>query len=436
MRWMLRNVPIVLIVPAVLLGAASPPVRLPPELERARAERERALDCYRGKQWPCFLLHAREAHAADPASTRLLYMLAAAEARSGDAAGAAKHLDELLDRRVSWERGDDLAGIKDRPEMAPVLAKRTALETPVARAEFAFRLPEKDLVEGIAWDPRSRAFFFSSVHRRKILRRAPDGAVSDFVPQARDGLEGVLGIRVDARRGLLWAGSAAVPEMEGWSESSEGAASLWAFDLGTGRLVRRLRLEAPGKHALNDLAIAPDGAVWTTDSLTGGVYRWREGATALEEVVAPGVLRSAQGIGFSADGKVAYVSDWGDGIYLLDPAAGRLERLPAPAGVPLAGVDGLVVRGRELFVTQNGIFPKRVARLTLDPSGRRTVSAEVLEMNTARMTEPTLAVLVGDELYFVANSQWDAFDSVKKEFPPGKLQETSILRVHVGPAPR
>lgn len=404
------------------------------EREKLRDARQKALECYGRKDWKCFLDRSREAYAMDPASTRLLYILACAEAKSGDVAGAAKHLDELLDRKVGWERGDDLADIREKPELVPILRKLAALKSPVSRSAPGFRLAEKDLVpEGIAFDPKTRAFFVSSVHHRKIVRRAADGAVSDFVPEARDGLEAVLALRVDRSRGLLWAGAAALPEMRGWTAATDGASTLWAFELESGKLARRIPLAVPGQHALNDLAIAANGDVYATDSLGGGVYRLKAGADSLEVFVPAGVLRSAQGIGFSPDGRLAYVADWGEGVSIVDVATGRIEKLTGPKDVALAGVDALVARGNELVVTQNGIFPKRVARWTLDPAGRRVVRGEILEMNTPDLSEPTLGVLAGDDFYYVANAQWDAFDGEKKVFPPEKLKENVILKVRVGP---
>ncbi len=58
---------------------------------------------------------------------------------------------------------------------APGFAEvRRALEVnrrPVVKSTVAFTLPERDLLtEGIAYDPRTRAFFVGSVHRRKIVR--------------------------------------------------------------------------------------------------------------------------------------------------------------------------------------------------------------------------------------------------------------------------
>jgi hypothetical protein len=437
----MRRLPRFVFFAVVILGAAVASGQTPLDLAKVREVQQKALECHGRKEWACFLERAREAQAMDSASTRLLYILACAEARNGDAAGAARHLNELLDRKVGWQRGDDLVDIREKPEMAPVLAKLAALKAPVSKSSVAFRLEQKDLIpEGIAFDSKSRAFFFGSVHHRKVVRRAADGTVTDFVPEARDGLGAVLALRVDNRRGVLWACSAPLPEMRGFQEELPGNTALWAFDLTSGRRVLYLPLEAAGKHALNDIGIAPNGDVWTTDSLAGGIYRLKAGpgvaldkAGPLEEVVAPGLLRSAQGLAFSADGKVAYVSDWGEGIFLLDPATARLERMAGPADVPLAGVDALVASGKSLFVTQNGIYPARVAKLTLDASGRRVVRGEILEMSSPQMAEPTLGVFGdGGDFYFIANGQWDAFDAEKKQFPAEKLKDTVILKVSAG----
>ena len=367
-----------------------------------------------------------------PGSLRLTYNLACAEALTGDLASAAKHLETVLDRRLDLgiEEDEDLAALRTSPEYAPVARKLAVLHAPVSKSVVAFRLPERDLVtEGLAFDAKSRAFFVSSVHHRKIVRRAADGKLSDFVPEGRDGLEGVLALRIDAKRGILWACSAALPEMIGYDKSQDGSSALFGFDLATGRLVRRAALPKTGRQALNDLAIASNGDVYATDSLAGGVYRLPAGATALETVTAPGVFRSPQGIALARGEKQAYVAEYGAGIFRVDLATGAREALASPPDLPLEGVDGLVLRGDELVVTQNGIRPIRVTRLRLDSDGRRVTGGEVLEMNTAQLEEPTLGVLVGDDFYYVGNAQWGSFDKEGKMLPLEKLHEPQILRV-------
>jgi sugar lactone lactonase YvrE len=402
--------------------------------QKALELQKKAIACHEGKDWKCFLESSRQAEALLPGNLRLVYNLACAESLTGDFAGAAKHLALLLDRQLDLgiEGDEDLAPLRAAPEYAPVAQRLAALQTPVSTSTVAFRLPQKDLLtEGIAFDPKTRAFYVSSVHHRKIVRRNPDGTVVDFVPEGRDGLEAVLALRADPKRRLLWACSAALPEMAGYEKTVDGSSSLFAFDLATGRLVRRVALPKEGKRALNDLAIAENGDVYATDSLGGGLYRLKAGADSLETVVPPSALRSPQGVGFvpGAREKRAFVAEYGTGIWSVDLGNGEKTPVGSPPDVPLQGVDGLVVHGDELVVTQNGIRPIRVARLKLDASSSRVVRAEIIEKNSPLLDEPTLGVVAGNDFYYIANPQWGSFDKEGKMFPLEKLSEPTILKV-------
>lgn len=395
---------------------------------------KKAVACYEKKDFACFLDFSRQARSLRPASSLLLYNVACGEALTGDAAGAARDLGTLVDGKLdpAFEKDDDFAATRDTPAFDGLRRKIAGLRAPIAHSQVAFRLPQKDLLtEGIAYDPATKAYFVSSVHRRKIVRRTADGTVSDFVAEGRDGLEGVLGLAVDAKRHLLWAVTAALPQMVGWDASQEGTSALVAFDLKTGKQVVRAALPKSGKHALNDLAIAANGDVYATDSLDSGVYRLRAGAKALESFLAPGIFRSPQGIAFAADGKRAYIADYGVGIWVVDLATGKREAVTGPRDVPLQGVDALAIHGRDLVVTQNGIAPARVTRLTLDASGQRVESGEILEMNSPLVEEPTLGVVVGDDFVYVTNAQWARLGDdgkLKSEFT-----EPTIARVSLRP---
>jgi len=418
----------------VLGTAGAPPARGEEDARQKALElQKKAIACHGQKDWQCFLENSRQAEALLPGNLRLVYNLACAESLTGDFGGAAKHLGLLLDRQLDLgiEGDEDLAPLRTAPEYAPVARRLAVLQAPVSKSTVAFRLPQKDLLtEGIAFDPKTRAFYVSSVHHRKIVRRNPDGTVVDFVPEGRDGLEGVLALRADPGRKLLWACSAALPEMTGYEKAMDGSSSLFAFDLATGRLVRRVALPKEGKRALNDLAIAANGDVYATDSLGGGLYRLKSGADSLETVVPPSALRSPQGVGFvpGTREKRAFVAEYGTGIWSVDLATGEKTPVESPPDVPLQGVDGLVVHGGELLVTQNGIRPIRVARLKLDASASKVVRAEILEKNSPLLDEPTLGVLVGDDFYYIANPQWGSFENGKM-VPPEKLSEPTILKV-------
>jgi hypothetical protein len=396
---------------------------------------KKAAEAHQRQDWPAFLVNSREALALRPGSPRLTYNLACAEARNGNAAQAARLLEGLLDRRLDMGSAtdEDFASVRGSAAFVEVARKLGELRKPVGGSTVAFRLAEKDLLtEGIAYDPESKAFFIGSVHRRKILRRAADGAFSEFVREGQDGLQAVLALRGDPRRRLLYACSAALPQMAGYEKALEGQSAVLAFSLDTGKLARRWELPRDGKpHAAGDLAISEDGAVYVSDSLGSAIYRIRPGAETIETFVPPGVFRSPQGLGFGPSGRL-YAADWGQGLYCVEETGGRRE-ISGPPDVPLYGIDGLLIEGRMIYVTQNGIEPHRVVRLELDASGERVVSGRILDMNDPEFAEPTLAVRVEDALYVIGKSQWGLFDEKTGAFDPGKLQEPTVLKVRIAP---
>jgi hypothetical protein len=88
--------------------------------------------------------------------------------------------------------------------------------------------------------------------------------VSIFV--ARGGpLREVLGIKVDARRRLLWAVTGVFPDLFGAAppKPDAGISGLVAYSLKDGKLVHQLGLdERPALHGFNDLAVARSGDVY------------------------------------------------------------------------------------------------------------------------------------------------------------------------------
>jgi hypothetical protein len=417
--------------------AAGGPTPAPDEARAKSLEfQKKALEAYQKKDWPGFLANMRQAEALRPGVPRLVYNVACAEARNGNAAEAARRIESLLDRKMDFgsDKDDDFAAVAASPEFAGVRRKLEELRRPVGGSAVAFRLPEKDLLtEGIAYDAKTGAFYVSSVHKRKILRRAADGTVSDFVRSGQDGLLGVLGIAIDPKTRRLYACSAALPQMQGYEKKLEASSGVLAFDLATGKLAGRWTLP-PGDAAKapGDVAVAENGDVYVTDGLGSGVYRIRAGRLDVEVFVAPGVFRSPQGVGFGPRGEV-YIADYVTGLFRID-AQGKPREVASPPDVPVFGIDALLVRGRTLFVTQNGIAPERVVKLELDDAGERVRGGEILDMNDPEFAEPTLAAAVGGDLFVVGKSQWGLYDEKTGAPAREKLQEPAILKVRTGGA--
>jgi sugar lactone lactonase YvrE len=421
---------------ALLLSGALALAQAPadPAAEARRLLTEAAA-AHENKDYALFLQKTEAAVALSPRSPRALYNLACAQALTGRAQAAVATLDRITALGVYLDAAadSDFAAIKDTPAFQSTVARAAALNTPVAAGVEALRLKEKDLVtEGLAHDPQSGDFFLSSVHKRKIVRVTRDGVSRDFVTEGQDGLWSVLAMKIDGPRKLLWATSAALREGLGFRKEDEGKAALFAFHLDTGKLARRIEPPADGKkHNLNDLAVDAQGRLFVSDAMSGHVYVVSPGAEALRVLVEPGVLASPQGLVLSPDARTLWVADYGRGLARVDVASGKVQLVDPPPDAVLAGIDGLVGHGRDLIAIQNGIRPHRVVRVALDEAGTRATSVQVLDRAHPAYDEPTLGVIVGDDLHYIANSQWGSFTKEGALFPLEELREPIVLRLRL-----
>lgn len=110
-----------------------------------------------------------------------------------------------------------------------------------------------------------------------------------------------------------------------------------------------------GCSPLNDIAIAPDGTLYVTDSVAGAVWRVRPERDVFEPFVAAGT-----------------------GIANIDPATGTITRLENAPRIPLGGIDGLLLEGHTLLAVQNGLGVPRLVAIELDQTATRATALTVL----------------------------------------------------------
>jgi sugar lactone lactonase YvrE len=418
---------------ALALVAPRPAIAQDDPVLASRAAYQQAVKAYEAHDVSAFLAHARDAQRLRPDHGGVTYALASACAMSGDTAGAFAMLRRFarLGYTADIMADSDLVHLRSQPAFEAIRRELARNAEPVMRSQAAFTLPERDLLtEGIAYDPGSGAFFVGSVHHRKIFRIDRSGRVAEFVASARDGLWAPLGMRADSARGVLWVATAAVPQMVGFDTVDAGRSGLFAFDLATGALRARYLLPKDGApHALGDVTLSRAGDVYASDSRAPAIYRVPAGADTLEQFLTSPLLLSAQGMALDRDERAMYVADYSRGILRVDLASRKVQLVPPADGVLTLGIDGLYGVGGDLVGVQNGVTPYRVVRLHLDGDGRRIVSAEVLERARPDYAEPTLGVVVGRTLYYVANSQWERFREDGTIDAPDALRNPLVLRL-------
>jgi len=416
-----------LLLPAPARAQADP-------IPESRVETRAAMLAYEARDWPAYLAHATRAQALRPGHGGATYALASARALTGDGAGALEALRRFATMGYSADLAadSDFISLRGHPGYAEVMRRLARNAEPLIRSRPAVTLPEADLLaEGIAHDPMDGSFYVAAVHQRKILRVARGGAVSVFA-DAEDGLWAPMGMGVDPQRRLLWVASSAVPQMRDHAAGDSGRAAVLAFDLRTGRPAGRYEVEPDGAtHVVGDLTVARDGRVYATDSRAPVIYRVPLDGDTLERFAESDLLLSAQGLVLAPDERTLYVADYARGILRVDLRSRAVALLEAADTALVLGIDGLSRHGAELIGIQNGVTPHRVVRLTLDRSSRRVTRTEVLERAHPAHQEPTLGVVVGDDLFYIANSQWERYGEDGRARDPAALEPTVVLRLRL-----
>jgi hypothetical protein len=142
------------------------------------------------------------------------------------------------------------------------------------------------------------------------------------------------------------------------------------------------------------------------------------------------VFTAANGIALSPDERTLLVASFGDGIAAIDLASQSVKPVPHPSDVCLAYIDGLYALRGSLIAIQNGPMLPRIVRFTLSPGGNEIVAMTILERRNPLFEGVTTGSLVGDQLYYVANSQLDkvADGKIKAHV---RLDPLRILAIHV-----
>jgi sugar lactone lactonase YvrE len=362
-----------------------------------------------------------------------VYALAAIAARAGEQITAVRLLRRYAETGLARDvRGDTaFAGLRDDPEFQAIAARLDSNAAPIAKAKLVARLDDPALLaEDVAWDARRNRFLVSSIHRRKIVAISRDGRVTNFISPGRDGVWGIFGLALDADRDRLWATTAAGPTSEAHDSADAGRTALLAYDLATSQLLERIELlRDSSKHVLGDLTLGPDGTVYVTESIGGGIYRLNRGAPTLDTLAPSGTFLSPQMPALAADGKRLLIADYPRGVAALDLGTHEVTWLAKPTSLASGGLDGLYLAGDRMIAIQNGSSPKRVLELTLNPAQTAIVGWRVLEQGSEWLGEPNHGVFVGRDFVFVGNSGWERVNEREELETPDDARSPVLLRL-------
>ena len=360
-----------------------------------------------------------------PGDGVLVYYQALVHASIGEREAVLEQLRSLKGRKLGLipVRGMGFDALWSDPEFQDLIRELADDEPKTAVAPVAFRLSDPKLIpEGIAFDAKGNRFFIGSIAQRKIVVTDGKGEARDFSRPA-DKLDTVLGLAVDGKGGHLYAIST-----NGFLDEAktDRRNAVVRYDLKSGRLVDRF--DVSEAMQLNDVAVAPDGTLYVTDSQGGSIFRKKPGEKTLTRLGAAGTLRGPNGIALSADGAL-YVG-MSTGIARVNTETGEPTRLPQPDDVVTAGCDGLYWHDGDLFGIQNVTNPGRVIRIDLAEDGSRIGGVTVLQSHHhPEFVEPTTGTIAKGALYVIGNSYVQRYQPDGTIRDPDELKPTAIVAV-------
>jgi hypothetical protein len=360
----------------------------------------------------------------------VVYLIARSEARLGHADAAVARLRTIAAMGLAYPIDHDsaFATLRGHEDFEAVRTAMAGNRSAISTATVTHVLADTNmLAEDLAYDPGSRTFYVSSIHRGIIVAVPENGPVHDFVPAGRDNVYGIMALAIDTRHGVLWATTSAMPQADGYKPSDSGRSAVLRYELSTGRLLRRFDAPRDGRsHNLGDMTVDQNGTVVVSDGVSGDIYTVRAGRDTLETLVARGTFRSPQTPAVLPDGRVL-VADYALGLAVIDRQDGTVTWVQHPDTTAVNGIDGMYVDGHMLYAVQNGTSPERVVRFTLDSRYANVTGWKVIERGSPGLGDPTHGVLTADGFYFLGNSGWDRFDD-NGSIKAGAASPPTILR--------
>ena len=270
-----------------------------------------------------------------------------------------------------------------------------------ATEQYTFPAGDRVYPEGIAYHGGNGDFFAGSTNGGAVYRgNAWRGvrAIEPFLPAGSDGRTDVRGMKVNPQGQLFLAGGA--------------TGTMWMYDAVTGRLLSSFRNGIQGSF-INDVAIAPDGAAYFTDSNVPNLYRIKADAQGVYQFEFWRDLRDTpiqysqgfnlNGIVVTPDGKYLIVVQSNTGkLFRIATDTKEVTEIMLAGGDRMTAGDGLLLDGQILHVVRNSLNLIVQLRLAPDFAGGQQVGS---------FTDPSFAfsttiARAGDRL-LVVNSQFN-----------------------------
>lgn len=386
---------------------ASKPAEAKPQESIAELEHS-AAKAYQEERWVSWYAANMKLHKRRPDAPGYMVDIVRAAAMADQKRTAYNYMLELQRQGLSYDFNvfPETEGIRGTQAYDYINNLMVEAGKPSGVGEVVFEMDLAPISLGdVTWDESREKFLVGTRDEGKVLAVNENG-IFETILQANgeNGLWSIDGLAVDAANNTLWVSSSASPAFKGFSPADANKGALYSFELDSLKLKARYGLPADNlPHNLGSIAVTDKGDVYVIDRAVPIVYRKPDAGSMLERFGGSPELVALTDIAVTPDNSRIFVTDAVKGIVLIDPIARRMAPLGADENLNTYGIYGIEYVDRELVVTQSGISPQRIIRLTLDQYGASVEAVAPMATALEAFDTPGVGTVRGDSLYYFAN---------------------------------
>ncbi|KOF02052.1 hypothetical protein OB69_13520 [Roseivirga seohaensis subsp. aquiponti] len=385
---------------------------------------------YEAKDYKLYLEAMETIDEIRPNNPMVVYNLAGAYALNGRKIRSIQKLNQLLlmDATYDFQQNEDFDNIRRNKGYEELIALQAKLNR-VEEHDEVFRIIDAGEIHPESFVVMDNGdILLGSIREKKIIRVDPDGNKIDLVKTEY----AVLGMHIDSANGLLWAATAALPEMLDYNPADKGKSLIMQIDPTSGEVIQGLEYDEG--TTIGDLAIDKESRIWLSNSLEPTLGRDNTdttdftGAFIRKQFDLSNGFFNLQGLALNEDEKYLYLADYITGIHRIDTETDDVVKVFVPEEILLKGIDGLYYYENSLIAIHNGVKPYRVMQYFLDETGQYILFGRVINQGGPSLGEPTLGQVKDGYFYYLANSPWIAYNE-DRELDLSKVKPIEIRRI-------
>jgi hypothetical protein len=286
------------------------------------------------------------------------------------------------------------------------------------------------LFENFAYDSVQKRFLFGSIRAGSVYEYSEKSGFKEFINSSdpATGPWGVVDLVVDDAEDTLWTSSATMPHYNGTNQTNFGHAMISKYKLSTGELINNFSMQEPSSAFLfSAMHLTAGQDLYFINAFSSDIFKISKGSDQVELVLSIPSLKSIKAITSNSDETVLYISDFETGMYVINLETKQILPLVRSADGFFAGINDLFYLDGDLVGIQSGISPARIMRYMLKED---LIIQSPLPIEAAHKEVTALGngLLVGDEIYYVANSQWEKVDAMGRLLPEQTWEPLSIIK--------